>query len=103
MGWLMPLGWLTNSELNKNTPEAKRRPSVLLKPKSSSLRAGWLKPMRLLPREAAVPWPSLNLASGSLRLNSEAYKAFQKAERRVKELQFQQDEDHKNQDRMSEL
>merc|ERR1719233_2051765 len=27
----------------------------------------------------------------------------QKAERRIKELQFQQDEDHKNQDRMSEL
>merc|ERR1712213_282292 len=34
---------------------------------------------------------------------SETYKAFQKAERRIKELQFQQDEDHKNQDRMSEL
>merc|ERR1712218_96253 len=33
----------------------------------------------------------------------EAYKCFQKAERRIKELQFQQDEDHKNQDRMSEL
>merc|ERR1711974_373150 len=34
---------------------------------------------------------------------SETYKGFQKAERRIKELQFQQDEDHKNQDRMSEL
>merc|ERR1712170_290275 len=34
---------------------------------------------------------------------SETYKAFQKAERRIKELQSQQDEDHKNQDRMSEL
>ena len=34
---------------------------------------------------------------------SDTYKSFQKAERRVKELQFQQDEDHKNQDRMSEL
>merc|ERR1712060_541646 len=34
---------------------------------------------------------------------SESYKAFQKAERHVKELQFQQDEDRKNQDRMSEL
>jgi len=33
----------------------------------------------------------------------ESYKAFQRAERRVKELQFQQSEDHKNQDRMSEL
>eukprot|EP00095_Tigriopus_kingsejongensis_P006362 maker-scaffold42_size484952-snap-gene-2.10 protein:Tk06362 transcript:maker-scaffold42_size484952-snap-gene-2.10-mRNA-1 annotation:"myosin heavy chain isoform 3" len=34
---------------------------------------------------------------------SETYKAYQKAERRIKELQFQQDEDHKNQERMSEL
>jgi myosin heavy chain 6/7 len=34
---------------------------------------------------------------------SENYKAFQRAERRIKELQFQQDEDKKNQDRMSEL
>merc|ERR1712088_1058963 len=31
------------------------------------------------------------------------YKGFQKADRRVKELQFQQDEDHKNSDRMSDL
>merc|ERR1711876_57013 len=34
---------------------------------------------------------------------SETFKGFLKAERRIKELQFQQDEDHKNQDRMSEL
>merc|ERR1712150_216023 len=34
---------------------------------------------------------------------SENYKGFQKADRRVKELQFQQDEDHKNADRMSDL
>merc|ERR1712038_2238350 len=34
---------------------------------------------------------------------SDAYKAFQKAERRIKEFQFQQDEDKKNQDSMSEL
>merc|ERR1712228_518393 len=33
----------------------------------------------------------------------ESYKAFQRAERRVKELQFQQDEDKKNQDRMTDL
>jgi len=33
----------------------------------------------------------------------ENYKAFQRAERRVKELQFQQDEDKKNQDRMTDL
>jgi myosin protein heavy chain len=33
----------------------------------------------------------------------ENYKGFQKAERKVKELTFQQDEDRKNQDRMSEL
>merc|ERR1712029_125817 len=37
------------------------------------------------------------------RKTSETYKAFQKAERHIKELQFQTDEDHKNQDRMSEL
>merc|ERR1712173_451321 len=34
---------------------------------------------------------------------SDAYKGFQKSERRIKELQFQQDEDRKNQDQMSEL
>merc|ERR1712077_71099 len=34
---------------------------------------------------------------------SDSYKAFQKAERHVKELQFQGDEDRKNRDRMSEL
>ena len=46
----------------------------------------------------------LEIELGSVQCRtSETYKAFQKAERRVKELQFQQDEDHKNQDRMSEL
>jgi chromosome segregation ATPase len=34
---------------------------------------------------------------------SDSYKAFQKSERRIKELQFQQDEDKKNQDSMGEL
>merc|ERR1712050_548596 len=34
---------------------------------------------------------------------SENFKAFQRAERRVKELQFQKEEDRKNQDRMSDL
>merc|ERR1719430_1637971 len=34
---------------------------------------------------------------------SEAAKAYQKAERRIKELQFQQEEDHKNQDQMTDL
>jgi chromosome segregation ATPase len=34
---------------------------------------------------------------------SDAYKVYQKTERRIKELQFQQEEDHKNQDQMSEL
>ena len=34
---------------------------------------------------------------------SETYKCYQKSERRIKELQFQADEDRKNQDRMSEL
>merc|ERR1711992_178731 len=34
---------------------------------------------------------------------SETYKGYQKSERRIKELQFQQDEDRKNQDRMTDL
>merc|ERR1711923_174904 len=46
----------------------------------------------------------LEIELGSIQSKtSETYKNFQKAERRIKELQFQQDEDHKNQDRMSEL
>merc|ERR1712156_1209454 len=46
----------------------------------------------------------LEIELGSIQCRtSENYKGFQKAERRVKELQFQQDEDHKNSDRMSEL
>merc|ERR1711878_193525 len=40
---------------------------------------------------------------GSQSRTQENYKAFQRAERRIKELQFQQDEDKKNQDRMSDL
>merc|ERR1739844_7639 len=46
----------------------------------------------------------LEIELGSIQCKtSDTYKSFQKAERRVKELQFQQDEDHKNQGRMSEL
>merc|ERR1712018_34932 len=46
----------------------------------------------------------LEVELGSIQSKtSKSYKAFQKAERHVKELQFQQDEDRKNQDRMSEL
>merc|ERR1739838_100040 len=46
----------------------------------------------------------LEMELGSVQSRTgESYKAFQRAERRVKELQFQQDEDRKNQDRMSEL
>ena len=46
----------------------------------------------------------LEIELGSVQSKtSETFKAFQKAERRTKELQFQSDEDHKNQDRMSEL
>merc|ERR1739848_789558 len=44
----------------------------------------------------------LELELGSVQSRTaDSYKAFQRAERRVKELQFQQEEDHKNQDRMS--
>merc|ERR1712213_53955 len=46
----------------------------------------------------------LELELGSVQTRTaDGYKAFQRAERRVKELQFQQEEDHKNQDRMSDL
>merc|ERR1712140_74388 len=46
----------------------------------------------------------LEIELGNLQSKTgDTFKAFQKAERRTKELQFQQDEDHKNQDRMSEL
>merc|ERR1739844_234348 len=46
----------------------------------------------------------LEIELGSIQgKTSESFKHFQKAERHVKELQFQQDEDKKNQDRMSEL
>merc|ERR1712223_2124939 len=46
----------------------------------------------------------LEIELGSIQAKTgETYKTFQKAERHVKELQFQTDEDKKNQDRMSEL
>merc|ERR1712021_141509 len=46
----------------------------------------------------------LEIELGSVQSKtSDTYKGSQKAERRIKELQFQQDEDHKNQDRMSDL
>merc|ERR1712055_744974 len=40
---------------------------------------------------------------GTQARTSENMKGYQRAERKVKELMFQQEEDHKNQDRMSEL
>merc|ERR1712045_466886 len=46
----------------------------------------------------------LEMELGSVQSKtSENFKAFQRAERRVKELQFQQEVDRKNQDRMSDL
>merc|ERR1719350_1073050 len=46
----------------------------------------------------------LEMELGSVQSRTgESYKAFQRAERRVKELAFAQGEDRKNQDRMSEL
>ena len=46
----------------------------------------------------------LEIELGSTQAKTgENFKTFQKAERHVKELQFQSDEDKKNQDRMSEL
>merc|ERR1712091_817561 len=47
---------------------------------------------------------ALEIELGSTQAKTgENFKSFQKAERHVKELQFQSDEDKKNQDRMSEL
>merc|ERR1719309_1745082 len=46
----------------------------------------------------------LEVELGSIQSRTgENGKGHQKAERKIKELLFQQDEDHKNQDRMSEL
>merc|ERR1712113_330959 len=46
----------------------------------------------------------LEIEPGSVQSKtSESFKVFQKTERRIKELQFQQEADHKNQDQMSEL
>merc|ERR1712119_92991 len=46
----------------------------------------------------------LEIELGNLQSKTgDTFKAFQKAERRTKERQFQQDEDHKNSDRMTEL
>merc|ERR1712210_111074 len=46
----------------------------------------------------------LEIELGSVQSKtSDTYKGFQKSERHIKELQFQQDEDRKNQDRMSDL
>merc|ERR1712029_952013 len=46
----------------------------------------------------------LEMELGTVQTQTQdSYKSYQRAERRVKELQFQQDEDKKNNDRMSEL
>lgn len=46
----------------------------------------------------------LEMELGSVQSKTqENYKAYQRSERRIKELQFQQEEDRKNQDRMSDL
>merc|ERR1711931_166665 len=46
----------------------------------------------------------LEMELGTVQTQTQdSYKSYQRAERRVKELQFQQDEDRKNNDRMGEL
>merc|ERR1711874_785750 len=46
----------------------------------------------------------LEMELGSVQSRTgESYKAFQRAERKVKELSFQSEEDKKNQDRMGDL
>merc|ERR1712107_854730 len=68
------------------------------------------RPTMLLPRVDAMPWLSLRTASVSSRWNLDPPKprlvrhsSRSKRLSVTKELQFQQDEDRKNQDRMSEL
>merc|ERR1712193_115194 len=52
--------------------------------------------------EARVRELEMELGTAQCR-TSDTYKGFQKSERRIKELQFQQDEDVKNQERMTDL
>ena len=52
--------------------------------------------------EARVRELEMELGTAQCR-TSDTYKGFQKSERKIKELQFQQDEDHKNQERMTDL
>merc|ERR1719232_2180563 len=60
---------------------------------------------RDLRRRQRRPWSTLPdlLMNFVLSKTTESFKVYQKSERRIKELQFQQEEDHKNQDQMSEL
>merc|ERR1711993_17050 len=52
--------------------------------------------------EARVRELEMELGTAQCR-TSDTYKGFQKSERKIKELQFQQDEDVKNQERMTDL
>merc|ERR1712168_1266143 len=109
--WLMLPALLMSLELSKSMPLLKKRPSALLSLKLLNLNNAWLKLMRLLPRVDVLPWLNLSLASGSWKLSLAAAKAkLVRPSRDSKRLSavsrsfsFQQDEDHKNQDRMSEL
>merc|ERR1712206_9559 len=73
--WLMLHALLMNLELNKNILLLKRKLNALLSLKLWSLIRDWLKLMKLLPREDAMPWLSLNHASENWKLSLEAYKA----------------------------
>jgi len=52
--------------------------------------------------EARVRELEMELGAAQCR-TSDTYKGFQKSERKIKELQFQQDEEQKNQERMTDL
>jgi len=52
--------------------------------------------------EARVRELEMELGTAQCR-TSDTYKGFQKSERKIKELQFQQDEEQKNQERMTDL
>merc|ERR1719237_1261936 len=99
-----------SSAPSRTTPLPRPPPSSPLTTSLDSLKVVLLMPRTLPPRVERLPCPSLRTRSASLRLSLpeprhalEAGKAYQRAERKCKELVFSSGEDKKNQDRMTDL
>ncbi|QQP51989.1 Myosin heavy chain 1, partial [Caligus rogercresseyi] len=99
--WMLPASQMS-SEPSKNTPLPRKRPNELSTRPSANEAAAKGGRAALAKLEAKIRELELELGSCQSR-TSDTYKAYQKAERKIKELQFQQDEDRKNQERMGEL